>query len=264
VRGAAIAVSVSSLVGCDVVLGLREPVDATVDTSKPPGLVAHYRFEDPSTIAEVTGTHPGTVIDGPFATTAGAVDLAVELASTGHIFVADSPAWDGVGALELWVRPVALAPTELGGILSRDNTGRSDGHFALFQVDSRFFAARLQRSTDGGAGGDGLLLCSEQAPVPGQWMHIGVNFGPPAAELWVDGVLGVRTDLLTVFSSTSTCNQREARSISGNDDPWVFGALSVRSTTGTTDNISDHFTGGALDELVLHEDRQDFASRARR
>lgn len=257
-----------AVAGCDRVFGVPPPGDAVErDTDDgrdgsvtDPAIVAHYRFEMISpAVTDETGRHDGEAIGGVTAVP-GRVGAAILFAAEmplPHVLVPNQAAWDlPEGAIELWVRPVASAGQI--GILSRDNSGTSDGHFVLVQLADKFFVVRLQTSTDGGAGG-GVFLCSNQAPTPGAWMHVGINLGAPTAELWVDGVLGTRTDSFSIFGGQGTCNTASARSILGNDDPWVFGALSVQSQPGTTSLLSNPFVDGAIDELIIWRTRRDFA-----
>jgi hypothetical protein len=74
-------------------------------------------------------------------------------------------------------------------------------------------------------------------------------------------VRGTSTTIVPVFGANLQCTTDEARSIIGNDDPWVIGALSVASSLGTTDRVEYPLAGGAIDELVIRRVRSDFLPR---
>lgn len=260
-------VASSTLAACDVVFGVPPPGDGDTSgdgTTVEPDIVAHYRFDTAGPIiTDESGRHDGEAVEGVMSTM-GVTGEAIAFPSgmpAPHVVVPNSSAWDlPEGAIELWVRPVGTS--EQLGIFSRDNMGTSDGHIALVQDGQSFFAIRMQASADADAG-IGRFLCSDPAPIADTWMHIGINLGPPAAELWVDGVLGQRTDSVTLFGETAPCNNAGPRSILGNDDPWVFGALNIASLPGTTSEITYPFAGGAIDELIIWRTRQDFSVRRR-
>lgn len=251
----------AALVACDGVFGLAPPdaIDA------PAELVARYRFESTGpVIVDETGRHHGRVPEGALTPTQGRFGNAIELSGVDpkpYVVVDDSPMFDlAIGSIELWVRPTDLIGTNgPGGILSRDNNGTSDGHLVLVQMDT-FFFARLQLASDDGVTRKSLILCSTQSPIPNQWMHLGINLGPPRAELWVDGVLGSRVETFTALGGTNECSQvDEPRALVGNDDPWVLGALGVQASPGTADLVVRQLTGGAIDELVIRSVRRDFS-----
>lgn len=257
-RLAAAAVLIAQA-GCDLVFGVPSPVlgDAAVDS--PPELVAHYRFDSTNrTIVDETGEHDGEAIAGitfPAGQAGNAIGFPATM-PTPHVVVPDSTAWDlAVGAIELWVRTTNT--TDQLGILSRDGIGDLDGHFALVQERDQFFAVRFQIARTDGDG----YLCSNQAPIPDTWMHLVINLGAPSAELWVDGVLGTRTDTFSLLGGTATCNNAGVRGLDGNDSPWVFGALNSTSEPGTVSDITMPFAGGAIDELIIWRTRRELASQ---
>lgn len=264
-----IVVASSTIAACDLVFGVPPPGDGDLSGEVAivvPDIVAHYRFDSPGpVITDDSGRHDGESLDG-VTSTPGVIGSAIAFPAgmpLPHVVVPNSSAWDlPEGAIELWVRPVAAAAGEQIGILSRDNMGTSDGHFALVQYGTQFFVIRMQSSVDADVGVS-RVLCSEQTLTPGTWMHLGINLGPPAAELWVDGTRGTRTDAIVIFGEGAACNSAEARSILGNDDPWVFGALNVASAPGTTTRLSHPFVEGAIDELVIWNKRQDFSVQRR-
>lgn len=260
-------VPVLALCGCDVVFRLdrvsegdagAEPrIDASAD------LVAHYRFESPGpTIVDETGRHDGLVMgSGALARAPGYSGMAIEFPigtpPGAYVVVPDSPEFDLLeGSIDLWVRTSAQSGDL--GIFSRDSTGTSGGQIALVQRQSTLIV-RLQRSIDGGGGG-GAFICSEPVPLE-TWVHVGINLGAPKAELWVDGIEQLSTQSISIFGVTANCGAADARSLVGNDDPIVLGALGVQSEAGTSDQISFGFAAGAIDELRVLRTRQDFAAR---
>ena len=238
------------LSACDVVFRLDDvtpPQDARIDA--PPEVIAHYRFESTGpVIADETGRHDGTAF-GMLTAVPGQTGMAIEVTGSGaFVAVAHTPDWDLMtGAIDVWVRP---APgTELTGILSRDSSGPAGGHFALMQLGQTAFVARFQRAIDG-TGGAGVFLCST-APIGTAWTHVVINLGEPTPEMWVDGVRQNGTQTIFIFSADRTCGVQEPRGISGNDEQFVFGALTVASTEGTIDRVDHPLTGGAIDELRI-------------
>jgi hypothetical protein len=238
----------------DVVVIADRHVDAPSD------VIAHYRFETIGPqIVDDTGVHHGSAVGPSLRTAVGHAGNSVEFPATSpapHIVIPDSSDWDlQIGSIELWIRP--RSGTAISGIFSRDSSGTSNGHIAMMQYRNQYFVIRLQTAGDAGGGG-GLFLCSNAAPRPGIWTHIGINLGAPAAELWVDGVLATRTGPIDLFGMNQCTSPGTPRAIHGTDDPWVLGAQGVGSTPGTASNIGDPFVGGAIDELIIRRTRRIF------
>jgi hypothetical protein len=155
--------------------------------------------------------------------------------------VPDAPAFQlPQGSLDFWVR-VDEAGSGLRGILSRDSTGLDDGHLAVLLTSSNELRVRLQ-------------LESRQAfrcmPIPGVgvWFHVGINFGPPDLEVFVDG--------RDVRLAGGPCANSMETGIAGNTNRWVFGADNTQTGAGG-EQVDDHFEG-ALDEIRLSRVRRDF------
>jgi hypothetical protein len=259
---------------CDVVFAVPPPVDATdgsggdasdrdaIDAPPSvPGMVARYRMESAlPVVADDVGGHDGQAMNAVAVLVGRDGGRALRFPAVSpspHVVVPNDAAWDlPIAAIEVWVNPTQASAGEQRGIISRDNLGTSDGHLALVQLHDRY-VVRVQRASDG-INTTTMFLCSNQAPMAGQWTQIGINLGAPRAELWVDGVLGTRTDQFTLFGGTATCGSGDMRSIVGNDDPWVFGALAVLSDPGTANQISNPFLGGAIDDVTIWNERQLF------
>jgi hypothetical protein len=252
-----------ALGACDRVFALPAPIDGSnggnVDAADAPpvapGVIAHYRMESMlPVVADETGRHDGYVVNGVAVVTGrdgGALHFPA-VSPIPHVVVPNDAAWDLVAAIEIWVNPAQAAEGEQRGILSRDSFGTFDGHLTLVQLDDRY-VLRIQRESEGA-----IYLCSDQAPASGRWIQIGINLGAPQVELWVDGVRGTRSDQFVLFGQTATCGTGDARTIIGNDDPWVFGALAAGSAPGTTSQIANALLGGAIDDVIIWNARQRF------
>lgn len=229
--------------------------------------VALYTFDNDNgtSVTDAMEMHDGVLQEAPMtpvtASRAGCGDaMQFPDGQMVHVEVADSTDWDlTLGSLDLWVSPTDQ-PGVLRGIISRDAAmDLRSGHFALFQwtvPDGDIFVVRFQIPGDGGLG---TFLCSDEPVVPGVWTHVGINFGAPSVELWVDGVQSTFMRDLDVFGQIVTCNpQLVNRSIDGNDNPWGFGIDSSGSPEGTLESPGQPFQGGAIDHVRISRARRDF------
>lgn len=228
------------------------------------GTVALWDFESglPSELIDVAGGHDGTLTAG-----AGAVasidgcGSALSFAGSeppAHGIVPDDAAFDlAVGSLDFWLHLDGdfgddTAPTR--GILSRDAMDSSrPGHMTVFATGGGSVVFRLQSPA-----GD-VLLCSD--PIPRRtWTHVGIVFGPPEAELFIDGTRATRTDSTWVpLLGSIQCGIDGAGGIDGNDNPLVVGAASWLSREGAADAISSHIAPAAIDHVRLSSVRRDFS-----
>lgn len=244
--------------GCDVMFR----VDRVPEIENPPiDLVAHYRFETAGpTIVDETGRHNGSVVGpGSLTTVPGPVGNGIEfpMGMRTYVVIPDSPDFDLVeGSIDLWMR-TSSAAGDLG-VFSRDSVGTPGGQILLVQRASMLLV-RMQSGTDGGGGG-GRVMCSDPVPLK-TWIHVGINFGAPQAELWIDGVEQTSTQDIEYQGYTGPCGDAGARNLAGNNDPFVVGALGEQSTNGTADRVGTDFDDGAIDELRILGTRQDFAQR---
>jgi hypothetical protein len=167
--------------------------------------------------------------------------------------------WDRTLSVDLWIRwdgDVPLGPGGVAAILSRDANGTErSGHFGLVMAENGELVVRIQASAH-------HFLCSDAPVVPGRWTHVGINFGAPAAEMWVDGVRSTRTDTVrATFGGTldRECNRGTAPTIAGNENPWVIAMGTGESAEGSATPVQNPFAPGVVDHLRISDIRRDFA-----
>ena len=229
------------------------------------GVVALYTFDEDegrAQVADAVGSHNGAVQLGLVTTVDGpeGCDRAFSFGADDQYFVIDdSPDWDlEVGSVDLWL----WLPAQLGdhvGVFSRDLNDRHEpGHFSLFVDTEGRAQVRVQPQDDSSDNSTDAVSCSA-APLPReQWVHLGVNFGPPAVELYVDGLLaqGVGAHAL---SDEWDCGQTGAFGIAGNDLPWVVGRSTFRSDD-VLETLELPASGCAIDHLRISNERRDFTT----
>jgi len=213
-------------------------------TALDPDTVFLFDFEDLSgaVLRDRTGDHDGTLTP-PVEAVPGPPGCGQAWRAGGlvHGSVPDDPAFQlSQGSLDFWVR-VDEASSGRRGILSRDSTGRDDGHFAVLLDSSEEIRVRLQLEARQ------VVRC---VPFPGVgvWFHLGINFGPPDLEVLVDG--------RDVQLPGGPCNNPMDTGIAGNTNRWAFGADNIQTGAGG-EQVGDHFEG-ALDEIRLSRVRRDF------
>jgi hypothetical protein len=191
-------------------------------------VVALFSFDDGAgpTFADETGAHQAEVVSGSVSIVAGpdGCGNAVAFPAAGEeavIVVPDSPAFQlAAGSVDLWVRAGSVAGRQ--GLASRDADGASlPGHFKI-DLEEGYVVVRLQQDNAS------YFLCSDAPLLAGSWVHIGVNFGPPGAELWVDGVRATRDEPVEQIP----CGDLLTTGIDGNQNPWSLGAANSRSAEG--------------------------------
>jgi hypothetical protein len=224
------------------------------------GVVALYPFDDDegrSQVADTVGGHNGSAQLGLVSTVEGPEDCGRALAfgEQGYVVIDDSPAWDlESGSIDLWLW-VPAELTDHVGVVSRDQRDRDDpGHFTLFVDDAGHALARVQPAS--ASGELDALSCSEVELPREQWLHIGVNFGPPRVELYLDGEL---VSGLGPSTLRDECGQDGPFGIAGNDLPWVLGRATHHSE-GILDTLELPATGFAIDHLRISNRRRDFAA----
>jgi len=84
----------------------------------------------------------------------------------------------------------------------------------------------------------------------------GVRFGPPDLELWVDGVLATRAELLVTDGAwvASECGLPTTAGLAGNANPWVLGASTHDSDEDLATPVDGHLVG-AIDDLRISASR---------
>lgn len=226
------------------------------------GVVALYTFDSDEgrvRIADQVAGFDGRVsgmartVDGP-----AGCDRALRFEAGQFLAINDSDRWElDVGSIDLWL----WLPVELKGnigVLSRDERVREEpGHLSLFVgADGRaqLLMQAKNRTDDHSAD---VVSCSA-APLPREeWVHLGMNFGPPQVELFVDGILADAQGAHTISDAWS-CGQPGDFGIAGNNLPWVAGASAIESNDELEDLVYPA-TGCAIDHLRFSSVRRNFA-----
>lgn len=148
------------------------------------------------------------------------------------------------GSIEFWLR---LDKQGLGyeqGILSRDAKGTvKPGHFSVWVVANKVCVQLLPPGKN-----KGYKVYSPQI-TSDTWYHVGINFGPPTLELYLDGKLVGKT------SNTS--------GIDGNQNPLVIGAGTWLSEEGAAEPIISTLIGD-IDQLHFRSARRAFDKMPRK
>ena len=245
----------------DVIATLRATAGEPSPCALTPGemaALARYDFEDAAgatTLHDARGLADAQLVDGTFAPIAGPAGCGSALAfGDAGLFaqIPNLPSWDlDEGSVDFWLR----APDAAGayGVLGRDQLGTdSPGHFSVWLTPDNTVTLRLQGATAHGT------HCTDAALAPGQWAHVGFNFGGAGSELWVEGVLGTRTGDPRIETIVPECGTTTTDGIAGNEQPWVLGFDTSRSATAL-DGLLQHFSGGAIDALQISAVRRDFS-----
>ena len=234
------------------------------------GTVALYTFDDDmeATFADSQGNNPGDLVGGT------AVDYrdgpqgcgkALSFDASKQIYgqIDNTADWDlPLGSVDFWVWPADNGVLgDVAGILSRDALGTVEGgHFTVYQwrhTTPDSIMARIQSLGDG----LGNPLCSTEPLQFGRWNHVGVNFGPPRTELWVNGVKTDEIMQIPGFDGVEIidCNTPTEQGIDGNSNPWTVGVSTGLSIDGGTDGYFRPLTDGAIDHLRISNVRRNFA-----
>jgi len=257
----------------DTIAVPHEQADAAVEpatdcpgpVAETEGVVALYTFDQDqgrAQVADVVGSHNGAVQLGLAATVDGpeGCDAAFSFGSEGrYIVIDDSPDWDlEVGSIDLWLRlPAEL--TDNIGVFSRDLDQRqAPGHISLFVDTEGRAVLRVQPQDDELNNSNDAVACSAAALPLDQWVQLGVNFGPPAVELYVDGQLATGEGPHAIIGGWD-CGQPGEYGIAGNDLPWVVGRSTFRSV-GVLETLEFPASDCAIDHLRISSERRDFAS----
>lgn len=227
------------------------------------GVVALYTFDDDEGRARVTdsvGDHDGAVQQGLVTTVSGpdGCNRAFSFGDDQYFVIDDSPEWDmDTGSIDLWL----WLPLQLDhiGVFSRDLLNRHQpGHISLFVDSEGRGMIRVQPQDSASDDLTDAVLCTA-VPIPReQWVHLGINFGPPALELYVDGSLA-QFEGPTSISDEWACGQAGSYGITGNDLPWVVGRTTFRSKE-VLELLEFPATGSAIDSLRISNTRRAFAS----
>lgn len=225
-----------------------------------------YTFDEvpafTTTVADARGQHPavarplGAVVDrapGP-----EGCGLAARFAEGRYLEVPSHPDFDlSAGALDFWVQATPTADRRLmEGILSRDASGTArSGHLSVYRACDGHLLVRLQRTN-----APDVYRCSDGPLVGERWAHVGLNFGPPGVELYVDGELQTNTSSTTVrwdCGSPVPCGAPSSQGIDGNENPIVLGVSSHGSEEGSAAPVTRPFSG-LIDSFRLSRNRRSF------
>jgi hypothetical protein len=243
-----------------------EPIEDTAGSScqgPDEGTVALYPFDSDggtSRITDAVGANHG-VSNDPLATTAGPAGCgdALSFPAPTPIVIADDPDWQLFeGSLDLWIRQEAPA-TQSMGLVTRDALGTElPGHFSLMLDGGDRVFVRIQDLEVDSV--PHTLICANQPLDIGRWTRVGVNFGPPRNELWIDGQPQAGTGSVR-FGATNThdCGPVATGGIAGNNNPWVVGASSHGSEEGESEALLAPLTGVSLDHLRISSIRRDYS-----
>jgi hypothetical protein len=250
--------------------------DASVcRTQVDPATISLYSFEEVGStrIADRTNRHDGRIvgsnprwINGP-GSCGKALQFPSRLAADGGIdtigVVADSVDFAlSEGSIDLWIKDGAPPPhgRELGVFGRDDVLDQIRGISVRIACDGTIVA-----KLEDGIGGR-TYACSNDPLLPSSgWVHVGVNFGPPTFELWVNGALQTRTGTLAFFgpsctSQTITCASGAAGN--GIQDPyrsdWVMGADPHEANSQQGTSLDSPFRSGAIDEVRISGARRTF------
>lgn len=249
--------------------------DADVDAGLPdlgnncpppnPDTLALFEFNTTMTtsVADTTGTHSGSVYsnfaNGNITYIAGPPGCGTAAAGfergEAHVEVADHPDWQlSTGAIEFWM---FLESGQSGGegILGRDELNNDSGHFSVFLGCAGELVIRFQ---------DPILSvfrCSNGPVDVNRWQHVGINFGSPDLDAFVDGIPLTGTQTVAYgrgCANVGTCSTGVwTDGISGNSLRLIIGASKFR-VPDSIPNVEDYFRG-AVDHVAIHRRRQLFA-----
>ncbi|MCG5055306.1 MAG: LamG domain-containing protein [Myxococcales bacterium] len=206
------------------------------------GSLSVWPFDDfaNGTVRDVVGGRNG-IAQGNLQSVAGAPGAcggALRWPSTGsaHVLVPHDPAFAlASGAVDFWVLPGPAESTR--GLVVRDLRGTEEsGHFLVALLESNVLVLRIQANQAGTEDNNVVVLCSE-APLPRDtWSHVAVNFGPPRAELYINGRQNDGRDpkVNGGVIGDITCGTNSSLGIVGNEEPWIFGASNHRSLSGVS------------------------------
>jgi hypothetical protein len=256
--------SSSYLLGChrpDDVIATLKTIDVPVSPCALPAgqssALSRFDFEDAAgavALRDAHGLSAAELVGGSFVPAAGPEGCGTALGFDNASLMAEilnMPAWDlDAGSVDFWVRMPNVAGTY--GVLGRDQVGTDlPGHLSFWITPDSTITARLQGATVH------ATHCTDRALAPGQWAHVGFNFGPPGSELYVDGQLATRTGDSRVETVVPECGGTTSEGIAGNEQPWILGFDTSRLGDGL-EGLLSHFTGGAIDAFQISAARRDF------
>lgn len=225
-----------------------------------------YSFDEvpafTTTVADARERHPGVarpegaIIDrAPSREDCG---LAIRFTDGSYLEVASSEEFNlSSGSLDFWVSASPAVDRQgMEGLVSRDASGTANpGHIGIYRNCEGYLMVRMQRT-----GAPDVYRCSDRPLPAGQWFHVGLNFGAPEVELYVDGTLSTNTSTTTVRWNCSTpvpCGAPSTYGIDGNENPLVLGTSTHNSAEGLATPVSAPFRG-LIDSFRLSRSRRSF------
>jgi len=237
--------------------GVTSPWSEPCTDRLDPLTLALYTLEEgggPATM-DLTGIHQGSIVGTGIQRVPGipGCGQALQFPHTGTDFatIPNHPDWQRTsGSVDLWVRfDTPFQGEHYQGILSRDAAGTTKaGHFSIQRVCNGAITARVQ------AAGVSHEVCSDPV-AEGEWHRVGVNFGPPGLELYVDGQLAAPSSQIICGKMVIDCGGQTREGIDGNDNPWVIGASARTSGEGLATPV-DNPLGGLVDSLRISSARR--------
>ncbi|MEM9228620.1 MAG: LamG-like jellyroll fold domain-containing protein [Pseudomonadota bacterium] len=155
------------------------------------------------------------------------------------------------GTIALWVRPDDLSDDSV--YLAKDEQGTGDGgHFHLGHTDE---GKLLLRFAPGDGGSNTTWVMKNSALTEGKWAHIAVNFTEDGISVYLDGNKVSDGSWTAVEGGLANPGLASKAYLLQNDEPWVLGANSSRSTVNETaqqfgiddDKLDDAFEGAISD-----------------
>ncbi|MFK8030204.1 MAG: LamG-like jellyroll fold domain-containing protein, partial [Gammaproteobacteria bacterium] len=207
--------------------------------------VIHLRFDEGAgvTTYDSAGSNDGTWFGSPTFGQTGALEsdssTAVSFNGSEHIEVPNSTDFDlDEGTFQLWFN--TSDATQNGTFFSQDSNGFGDGgHVTAGLSSAGEIEVRFQSSTTDYVVSTNIASLSITEDV---WNHFAFSFGGDGLKLYLNGQL-VDTDSYTGGMHTTSGG-------TGNSETLVIGASNRASTSGTTDSLSD-FYSGQIDEFAL-------------
>jgi len=240
------------------------PRDTGDPDTSPPGpcppddtnTIALYTF-DADSLVDDAGGHDGTSLVTPqFQAGRMGCGRALYFAPTVPFWmeVEDSDDFELTeGSIDFWAR-IDERPPVSWGLLSRDSTGRGDGHITIFVTSDGRIVVRQQTL------GDQRSLCTEPDVTDAGWIHVVYDFGPPSAALYVDGVPATSRDTVSLLfdgsSLRSECSAGEDWGIAGTPNPMAIGGSTANTNDGGNIPITESVLGGALDHVRISSVRR--------
>ncbi len=230
--------------------GVTEPCPTTADADT----VALYRFDSDEAFLDDVGTVDGVWRDGIPTLVPGPLGcgLAVQFAGGLDALVPHDAVFDlSEGSIDFWLR--APADPMPMGVISRDALDQVfDGHLTAWYVEGRIVVRNQSTMLS-------QTICSDGALPAETWVHVGINFGPPGLELYIDGEAQDGVGEVFIGMSPTNCVDEDLVTvgIAGNTNPLIVGASLSMSMKGMIDEVLP-LEDGALDELRVSSVRRDF------